>query len=310
MKHTLVGYTGFVGGNLAASHSFDALYNTKNITDGFGSDNGLVVYSGMRAEKFLAAADPAADLALAQEAFANIEKMKPEKLVLISTIDVYPNPVGVYEDTPIEQDEAAPAYGKNRLALEGWVRSAYPGALIVRLPGLYGQGLKKNFIRDMLEPAPGMLTTEKYEELAAYSKAVKECYESGRAGYYSIKQNQSEECKKALRAFFARNEFNALSFTDSRSVFQFYNLARLWDDIELCLQNNIALANMAVEPIEAGELYRILFGRSFVNHLEKPPAMYDMRTHNDNLLGGRAGYIAPCNLVADDIMHFAHNWNE
>ena len=37
MKHptALVGYTGFVGGNLAAQHRFDELYDVTNIADGF-----------------------------------------------------------------------------------------------------------------------------------------------------------------------------------------------------------------------------------------------------------------------------------
>ncbi len=36
----------------------------------------------------------------------------------------------------------------------------------------------------------------------------------------------------ALKEFFAGNDFNALAFTDSRSRYQFYNLGRLWQDIE------------------------------------------------------------------------------
>ena len=33
MKNILVGYTGFVGGNIAAKHHFDGLYNSKNIME-------------------------------------------------------------------------------------------------------------------------------------------------------------------------------------------------------------------------------------------------------------------------------------
>ncbi|MEG2500937.1 MAG: NAD(P)-dependent oxidoreductase, partial [Oscillospiraceae bacterium] len=36
MKTALVGYTGFVGSNIAAAHPFDGLYNSKNIKEAFG----------------------------------------------------------------------------------------------------------------------------------------------------------------------------------------------------------------------------------------------------------------------------------
>lgn len=288
MRHTLVGYTGFVGGNLAAAHTFDGLYNSKNIHEAYGADNGLVVYSAMPSEKYLANADPAADLAQAKNALENIQKMRPEKLVLISTVDVYPAPVDVYEDTPAG-GENAPAYGANRYALEQWVRQQWPKALILRLPGLYGRGLKKNFIFDALTLTPTMLTEAKYRALSA-APLVAQSYEAAKPGFYKVKEMDGEG-KERLRAFFARNDFNALNFTDSRSVFQFYDLSRLWADVEACLKAELPLVNLAAEPIEAGELYEAVFGKPFENHLDKPPARYDMRTRFDGILGGGDGYL-------------------
>ena len=58
MIKTLVGYTGFVGSNLASSTDFDGLYNSKNIEDAFKTKPDLLVYSGVRAEKFLANKEP------------------------------------------------------------------------------------------------------------------------------------------------------------------------------------------------------------------------------------------------------------
>ena len=54
----LVGHTGFVGSNLKAQTTFDRLYNSGNITDAFGTNPDLLVYSGVRSEKFLANSDP------------------------------------------------------------------------------------------------------------------------------------------------------------------------------------------------------------------------------------------------------------
>ena len=54
----LVGYTGFVGSNLAASHTFDGQFNSRNIQQAFGGRPDLLVYAGVRAEMFLANHDP------------------------------------------------------------------------------------------------------------------------------------------------------------------------------------------------------------------------------------------------------------
>lgn len=303
MKYSLVGYTGFVGGNLAAQHHFDHLYNSKNIGESAGADNGLVVYSGMPAEKFLANADPEADFARARQAMDNIRRMNPEKLVLISTVDVYPRPQCVYEDTPMPEEDA-PAYGKNRLALEHWVREEYPDALVVRLPGLFGQGLKKNFIYDMLTLTPAALKAEKYHELAGREPLVAESYTPGDNDFYRLAPLDATKTMK-LRTFFETNDFNSLCFTDSRSVFQFYNLANLWEDIGRCLKAGLRLVNLATQPVEAGALYQFLFGTEFENYLPGGPVVYDMRTRYGRDLGGLDDYVADRAEVLAGIAKFA-----
>ncbi|MDL2293545.1 sugar nucleotide-binding protein [Ruminococcaceae bacterium OttesenSCG-928-D13] len=312
MKYSLVGCTGFVGGNLAHNHAFNNLYNSKNIGEAFGADNGFVVYAGMPAEKFLAAADPAADLRRAEQAFENITRMKPEKLVLISTVDVYPKPYKVYEDAApsAEADESpALAYGKNRLALEGWVREAYPDALILRLPGLFGRGLKKNFIYDMLTLTPAMLVAEKYAELAEKEPLVRDSYRQDAQGFYRLQPLPAEKAA-TLRGFFEQNDFNSLSFTDSRSVFQFYDLANLWADIGRCQKHHLTLVNLATQPTEAGALYHFLFGAEFENHTAKGPVRYDMRTRHGRELGGLDDYIADRAEVVAGIAKLAGAWQE
>ncbi len=290
-----------MGGNLAAAHKFDNLYNSKNIAEAFGRDNGLVVYSAMPSEKYLANADPAADLAAAENAFANITKMKPEKLVLISTADVYPKPWCVNEDADIAGEDA-PAYGKNRHLLETRVREAYPDALIARLPGLYGAGLKKNFIFDMLTIVPSMLTDEKYNELRAREILVAASYVPARPGFYKL--SAEGETYTKLKRFFAANDFNAMSFTDSRSVFQFYGLSGLWRDLEKCMKMGVKTVNFATEPVEAGALYHFLTGEEFVNHLDKPPLRYDLRTKYGRDFGGTDNYMQDRTHVVADIAKY------
>ena len=52
--NALVGYTGFVGSNLYTQGKFDCVYNSKNITEAFETYPDLLVYAGLRAEKYLA----------------------------------------------------------------------------------------------------------------------------------------------------------------------------------------------------------------------------------------------------------------
>ena len=60
--NALVGYTGFVGSNIYASGEFDSVYNSKNIESAVGTGPDLLVYAGVRAEKFLANNAPEKDL--------------------------------------------------------------------------------------------------------------------------------------------------------------------------------------------------------------------------------------------------------
>ena len=92
MKTALVGYTGFVGSNLSNSHAFDRLYNSSNITDSFGTKPELLIYAGIRAEKFLANANPKKDLRSMEQALETIQRIAPGKLVLICLLYTSPSP--------------------------------------------------------------------------------------------------------------------------------------------------------------------------------------------------------------------------
>ncbi len=149
MANALIGHTGFVGGNLLAQGRYSELFNSKNIDAIAGRSFELVVSAGCKAAKWIANKEPEADRAGVQSLMRALEHVRAERFVLISTIDVYPRPIEVdeREQPPLE---GAQPYGKHRLELEHFVRARFPKALIVRLPGLFGMGLKKNAIYDFL----------------------------------------------------------------------------------------------------------------------------------------------------------------
>jgi len=147
---TLIGHTGFVGGNLARTARFDHCYNTSNIEAMRGSAFDLVVCAGTTAVKWLANREPDQDWAGIARLIGCLREVRAARFVLISTVDVYADPVAVDETTPIDP-EATPPYGRHRYRLEEFVWDHFgDGAVVVRLPGLFGPGLKKNFLYDLL----------------------------------------------------------------------------------------------------------------------------------------------------------------
>lgn len=301
MTTALVGYTGFVGSNIYAKGSIASAYNSKNISEAFGTNPDLLIYAGLRAEKYLANNAPEKDMELIRQAEENISRIAPRKLVLISTIDVFKSPVNVNEKSAVDTNVLA-AYGYNRYQLELWVRSYYPDALIIRLPGLFGMNIKKNFIYDYINIIPFMLKESKYNELASKDPDLSKYYEKQDNGFYKVKVKDNE--KSALKEKFNRLGFSAMNFTDSRSVYQFYDLGRLWNDIQIALNNGITLWHPATEPISAGELYEYLTGKKFINKLDGAPAFYDYKTIYSELFGGENGYICDKMDVLKSIRHF------
>ena len=304
MKTALVGYTGFVGSNLLSAYEFTDLYHSKNIEQAYGTRPDLLIYAGVRAEKFLANQEPERDLQTVREAFSNIQKICPRKLVLISTIDVYKTPVLVDENTAIDTEGLQP-YGRHRCLLEQWVREAYQDALILRLPGLYGKNIKKNFIYDFIHMIPSMLREEKYLELQAGGSFLDSYYEKQDNGFYKCRPLAAGE-EEELKNWFRSAGFSALNFTDSRSVFQFYPLSMLWEHLKKALELELPVVNLATEPIETGELYYSLTGESFVNEIAQTPAHYDYRSLYAQMLGGEGGYLLKKDFVMKDIKRFVY----
>lgn len=296
----LVGYTGFVGSNLAAGCKFDGLYNSKNIKEAYGTNPDVLYYSGVPAAKFIANKFPDMDMAIMRGAVENIRKINPKKLVLISTVDVYKAPNGKDEDAVMDT-EGLEAYGKNRLWLEGQVREICPDCHIVRLPGLYGKNIKKNFIYDFINFIPALLNEKKMAELSAKEPVLKEYYSLRDDGFWAVKGDID---RTALKELFKKLGFSALNFTDSRGVFQYYNLKYLYQDIQKVIDNNIPLMNIATQPIEIGTLHKVLTGQDFENKVAAKPPYYDFRTKYAEIFGGRDGYIQTSDFVYNDIKEF------
>ncbi len=149
MYSALIGHSGFVGGNLLAKRSYDSIYRSSDVGTIRGRSFEHVVCAGVQAMKWWANLHPDEDRAGILRLQESLAGVQAGRFTLISTIDIYPTPSGVDEDTKIDR-EGHHVYGLHRLEFEDWVRQHFSQALILRLPGLFGPGIKKNVIFDML----------------------------------------------------------------------------------------------------------------------------------------------------------------
>ncbi|RXV73313.1 NAD(P)-dependent oxidoreductase [Burkholderia stabilis] len=149
MNNALIGFSGFVGSTLLRQTSFDSLFRSTNIQDIEQRQFDVVVCAGAPAQKWLANREPAADRQTIDQLIAHLKTIQCKRFVLISTVDVFGDPVGVNEDTAVEE-AGLHAYGLHRRLLEKFVQAQFAQSLIVRLPGLVGPGLRKNVIYDFL----------------------------------------------------------------------------------------------------------------------------------------------------------------
>ena len=238
----LIGGTGFVGGNLARTARFDVLVGSKDIATIRGARFDLVVCAAPHAKKWWANLHPDEDKGLVDGLIRELDTVSAERFVLVSTIDVFPRVRDVDERFDCH-GEPNHAYGRNRLALEDFVAQRFRAAHVVRLPALFGHGLKKNAIYDLVHD-------------------------------------------------------NELHKIDPGSEYQWYDVERLWADLQAVMERNLPLVMLATEPIRTEDLRAAFFPTRKLGEPKGQPARYDVRTIHDRELGGSAGYV----MRRDEIM--------
>lgn len=244
----LIGHTGLVGSHLAPHGDF-ACFNSRNIGDIAGQAFDTLYCAGVYAVKWWANQNPAEDKAQIEALLAPLGTVRAKRVVLISTVDIYPQTRGV-DESNVPERSAQHAYGLHRYEVEQWCRARFEHVTIARLPGLFGEGLKKNVIYDLLHD-------------------------------------------------------NQVDKIDSRGVFQFYPLARLWDDVQAQMQAGLDLVNYVTEPVRVAEVAKVGFGLDFVNEPEgSTPAVYDIRSRYAEAMGGMGGYLMDKDAVLEGIAGF------
>ena len=150
MTRAIVGYTGLVGSNLLQFYKFDYFYNSKNFHDAQNMEFDEIFFCGIPAVKWYANKFPEEDTSVIESIKKILKTIKTKKIILISTIDVYE-----YTDSDINEDYDCDifnnhTYGINRYLFEDFIKKQFENFHIIRLPALFGKGLKKNIIYDLI----------------------------------------------------------------------------------------------------------------------------------------------------------------
>ena len=292
----LIGHTGFVGSNLNSQIKFDKKYNSKNIAEIKNQTFDVLYCAGVSAVKWFANQNPEKDILEIKNLIDNLKEVKTKKIILISTIDIYDKLENVNEDT-IPNILSQDTYGKNRYFLENWVKENFEDYLIIRLPALFGIGLKKNFIYDMMNPLPKSIIDKKWEELKEelekeFFLKLKKSYLKDKNNNFNLIENLDIETKNKIEEGLKAYGFTSLCFTDSRSYFPFYYLDNLKKDIEIALERGIKILNLSVEPITCSEIAEKVFNLKIHNCIHgKEPVKYDMKSKYSTLYQGDNGYL-------------------
>ena len=309
----VIGNTGFVGGHLCGQHHFEARFNSRNIDEAAGRRYQTVVCAAAPGSMFEANRFPERDGERVEALIAQLGRIRAQRFVLISSIAVLDDFAGGYDETTAAFQTDL-AYGRHRRQLEVFCQGNFADCLIVRLPALFGGGLKKNFLFDILNPLPTMLNEEAYQGLLqGLSPALRDAlpavytWDSG-LGMHVVDRMALEN--SGLRAGFdsavIEAGLSALRFTHPDSRFQYYDIVRLWSDIGRCQEAGLEVIHLAPEPVNAGEVFRAVTQRSMpvTNarvHRE------DMRTRHSALWGRDDGYIEDAASVLPRIVEFCEH---
>lgn len=148
--NSIIGYTGFVGLNLCEQIDFIYKYNSENINEISNVEHDIVYCCGISGNKYCANKNGEIDKVNIEKLINNVKRIKCNKLILISTIDVYENTNNKDEDG-FKCDDKHHPYGWNRYWAELKFKKFFNEKLyIIRLPSLFGKFLKKNIIFDLL----------------------------------------------------------------------------------------------------------------------------------------------------------------
>ncbi len=205
VEYGILGCTGLVGQTLYYQMLADGIadeniarFHSSNAAKAPNTSYGILFVCCMPAVKWWANQNPAADKATLEQVLDVVGRIDARTVVLISTIDVIALAEGQVNDET-STNWSTHTYGVHRRLLEEAVTLRWPETShIIRLPALFGRGLKKNALFDLLNG----------KDLAVSRDAA----------------------------------------------FQWYDLARLWNDCWECMIRRFHLVHFVTPPVAMSEI--------------------------------------------------------
>ncbi len=306
----LIGATGFVGSALLRQTDFDARFNSRNVSEIEGQTFGTLVCAAAPGSMFEANTASERDKAQIQGLIERLSKVHADRFVLISSIAVLADFAG-QDDESTQDFQEKLAYGRHRRELEAFVEQHFAERLIVRLPALFGQGLRKNFIFDLMNPVPSMLTEAKLEDLrrrldAALSNWVGLLYTPDAAtGLLKLDREalNRDARRRALDDAVSDLGLSATQFHNRETTYQYYEIDRLWGDIGIALEAGLTHLHLTSEPLKAAVIHESLKGAPMPEtsarlHRE------DMHSAHGNLWGTCGPYLYDSETTLERLARF------
>ncbi len=292
----LIGNSGFVGGALLRQTRFAACFNTTNIAAIEGQSFGTLVCAAAPGSMLEANRAPERDAAQIDALIERLVNVRAERFVLISSIAVLEDFAGGDDETT-QAFQQPLAYGRHRRALEAFVEDHFASSLIIRLPALFGHGLRKNFLFDLVNPVPSLLTEAKRNglmaafdpPLAAWAGTL---YATGPVtGMLKLDRAalNADRRRAALEDAVTALGASATQFHHRDTTYQFYPIDRLWQDIGIALEVGLSHLHLVAEPLTAAAIHLALIGRPMP---DTPARLHseDMRTRHAALWGAEGPY--------------------
>lgn len=292
----LIGHTGFVGGALLRQTQFAQCYNSANIAAIAGEAFGTLVCAAAPGSMLEANRAPERDAAQIEALIAHLSTVEAERFVLISSIAVLADFAGG-DDEGTSAFQQTLAYGRHRRMLEAFIEERFPRSLIIRLPALFGHGLRKNFLFDLLNPVPSLLPEARHADLVAALPGNLAGWAKGLyapdavTGMLKLDRTtlNADGRRAGLEDAVTALGFSAMQFHHPETTYQYYDTSRLWQDIGIALAAGLTHLHLVAEPLSAAAMHARLTGRPMP---ETPARLHreDMRTRHADLWGASGPY--------------------
>lgn len=293
----LLGATGFVGSALLRQTAFDGCFNSRNVSEIEGQSFGTLVCAAAPGSMLEANTAPERDRAQIHALIERLSKVRAERFILISSIGVLSGFAGGHTESTADFQEEL-AYGRHRRKLEGFVEDHFANSLVVRLPALFGQGLRKNFIFDLMNPVPSMLNEAKFSELLGglsveLSQWVRGLYSRDTAtGLLKLDRGalNQDNRRAALEEAVSDLSLSATQFHNRETTYQYYEIDRLWGDIGVALEAGLTHLHCASEPLKAKVIHQHLTGQEMPETQARVHSE-DMHSEHSALWGQGGPYL-------------------